>query len=82
VIKELSGAFTILQQQLQGEPHTGTAMRMLYATDASAYRKMPQAVSIPKTLSDLQTLIGFANTHKIGLIPRIAGTSLAGQVVA
>ena len=67
---------------MQGELHTGTAMPTLYPTDASAYREMPQAVAIPKTLIDLQTLIGFANTHKIGLIPRTAGTSLAGQVVA
>ncbi len=56
-------------------------MRTLYATDASAYREMPLAVAIPQTENDLRTLIHFANTHKIGLIPRTAGTSLAGQVV-
>ncbi len=56
-------------------------MRTLYATDASAYREMPLAVAIPQTENDLKALIQFARTHRVGLIPRTAGTSLAGQVV-
>ena len=70
-----------LATQLQGELYTDQAMRVLYATDASAYREMPLAVAIPKHNKDLQTLIRFANEHKTSLIPRTAGTSLAGQVV-
>lgn len=70
-----------LTQQLKGTLHTGKAIRILYATDASAYREMPLAVAIPDGIEDLKTLIQFANTHQIGLIPRTAGTSLAGQVV-
>lgn len=70
-----------LATQLQGELYTDQAMRVLYATDASAYREMPLAVAIPKDKQDLQTLIRFANEHKTSLIPRTAGTSLAGQVV-
>jgi FAD/FMN-containing dehydrogenase/Fe-S oxidoreductase len=56
-------------------------MLTLYATDASAYREMPQAVAIPKDIDDLKTLIAFAREHRTSLIPRTAGTSLAGQVV-
>ncbi len=56
-------------------------MRRIYATDASAYQQMPAAVAIPKCNADLVELIRFANEHHIGLIPRTAGTSLAGQVV-
>jgi len=56
-------------------------MRTLYATDASAYQEMPLAVAIPSCKEDLGELIRFANEHSIGLIPRTAGTSLAGQVV-
>ena len=77
----LSAALTQLRHKLEGELHTGTTMRTLYATDASAYREMPLAVAIPHTDNDLKTLIQFARTHKTGLIPRTAGTSLAGQVV-
>lgn len=55
--------------------------KTLYATDASVYRKIPSAVAYPKTVDDIKKLIAFADTHGIGLIPRTAGTSLAGQVV-
>ncbi|MEM6725963.1 MAG: FAD-binding and (Fe-S)-binding domain-containing protein, partial [Bacteroidota bacterium] len=55
--------------------------RNLYATDASIYREYPLAVAFPKTIKDLQELISFANEHQVGLIPRTAGTSLAGQCV-
>jgi FAD/FMN-containing dehydrogenase/Fe-S oxidoreductase len=71
----------ILAGQLEGELHYDQAMRLLYATDASAYREMPLAVAIPKSEADLKTLIRFAAEHHTSLIPRTAGTSLAGQVV-
>ena len=70
-----------LAQQLQGTLHLDNAMRILYATDASAYREIPMAVAIPQSVDDLKKLIAFARQHKASLIPRTAGTSLAGQVV-
>jgi len=70
-----------LRQQLDGELYTDNARKIMYATDASAYREMPLAVAIPKTTQDLQKLVAFAAKHQISLIPRAAGTSLAGQVV-
>lgn len=70
-----------LGRELKGELYTDDTMRTLYATDASAYREMPLAVAIPADESDLKTLIRFARQHKTSLIPRTAGTSLAGQVV-
>jgi FAD/FMN-containing dehydrogenase/Fe-S oxidoreductase len=66
---------------LEGELHSDKVMRTLYATDASAYREMPLAVAIPKNESDLKKLISFAKENNTSLIPRTAGTSLAGQVV-
>ncbi|MCD6598815.1 MAG: FAD-binding protein [Bacteroidales bacterium] len=56
-------------------------MLLLYSTDASAYKEKPLAVIRPKTMEDIQKVILFCNLHKIPLIPRTAGTSLAGQVV-
>lgn len=70
-----------LKESFEGEIHTDQVMRTLYATDASAYREMPVAVAIPKTEKDISSLIKFANFHRVTLIPRTAGTSLAGQVV-
>ena len=72
---------TALSQELEGELYFDNTMRILYATDASAYREFPLAVAIPKTISDLKKLIHFARKENTSLIPRTAGTSLAGQVV-
>lgn len=70
-----------LSRELEGELYYDDTMRLLYATDASAYREMPLAVAIPKSINDLKKLIGFARVENTSLIPRTAGTSLAGQVV-
>jgi FAD/FMN-containing dehydrogenase/Fe-S oxidoreductase len=70
-----------LASALEGELHFDTVMRTLYATDASAYREMPTAVAIPKTIADIKKLITFARDNGSSIIPRTAGTSLAGQVV-
>ncbi|MET4137840.1 FAD/FMN-containing dehydrogenase/Fe-S oxidoreductase [Pedobacter sp. UYP1] len=70
-----------LSDSLDGDFFTDNQTRILYATDASAYREMPLAVAIPSSVADLEKLILFAGKEGISLIPRTAGTSLAGQVV-
>ena len=70
-----------LKQDLEGELFTDNTTRRLYATDASAYREMPTAVAIPAHKQDLITLVNYARESGSALIPRTAGTSLAGQVV-
>src|SRR5690606_3341950 len=54
---------------------------LAYSTDASVYQEKPLAVALAKDEKDVQTLIRFATAHQLTLIPRAAGTSLAGQVV-
>jgi FAD/FMN-containing dehydrogenase/Fe-S oxidoreductase len=73
--------FDQLAKSLDGHLYYNHTMRTLYATDASAYREMPTAVAIPKTETDIKKLIDFARENKTSVIPRTAGTSLAGQVV-
>jgi FAD/FMN-containing dehydrogenase len=73
--------FHCLVAELEGVLHFDATMRRLYATDASVYREMPQAVALPKSEGDICKLIRFARQHGTSLIPRTAGTSLAGQVV-
>src|SRR4030095_14489560 len=70
-----------LAGQLEGEFYDDETMLILYATDASAYREFPLAVAVPKTVDDIKKLIAFARAEKSSIIPRTAGTSLAGQVV-
>jgi FAD/FMN-containing dehydrogenase len=71
--------FELLADRLSGELVTDGMMRKLYATDASEYQEMPAAVAFPKTETDVREIILFAREHSIGIIPRTAGTSLAGQ---
>ena len=79
--------FENLQHTLSGEIYFNDAsslhraQKRVYATDASVYQEMPVAVAIPKNPEDIKKLIRFANEQKLTLIPRAAGTSLAGQVV-
>jgi FAD/FMN-containing dehydrogenase/Fe-S oxidoreductase len=70
-----------LAKELDGELFTDTATRIMHATDASAYREIPVAVARPGSREDIRRLIAFTRRHTIPLIPRTAGTSLAGQVV-
>ncbi|MAN26564.1 MULTISPECIES: FAD-binding and (Fe-S)-binding domain-containing protein [Mesonia] len=70
-----------LSQQLQGEFYANQLVKSLYATDASVYRELPLAVALPKTVKDIQLLIQFCVENNTSLIPRAAGTSLAGQCV-
>ncbi len=69
------------KKHFQGEIHDDTLHKALYATDASVYRKLPLAVAFPKNNTDIQQLIQFAQQQQTSLIPRTAGTSLAGQCV-
>jgi len=67
-----------LAAQLSGELHSDDLMRALYATDASVYRALPLAVAYPKDAADIQKIVAFATERGVPLIPRAAGTSLAG----
>lgn len=71
-----------LAASLDGDLHVDEATRLLYATDASVYQELPTAVAYPRHEEDLRRLIRFAARHgAASIIPRAAGTSLAGQVV-
>ncbi len=70
-----------LNAELAGDLSYDETTRLIYSTDASAYREKPTAVARPAHAEDIRKLIAFAQKHHIGLIPRTAGTSLAGQVV-
>lgn len=63
------------------ESQSSQIAKRIYATDASVYEVKPAAVAIPASSKDIKRLILFAAQTKTSLIPRGAGTSLAGQVV-
>jgi FAD/FMN-containing dehydrogenase/Fe-S oxidoreductase len=70
-----------LSKMIAGEIHFDNLHKLMYATDASVYRKIPLGVVYPKNVQDLKILIQFALENNTTLIPRAAGTSLAGQCV-
>ncbi|MBI5541070.1 MAG: FAD-binding protein [Bacteroidia bacterium] len=71
----------IFSNYFEGDVYTDETTRLLYATDASAYREKPIAVIRPKNVSDVKKVVAFASKNNVPIIPRTAGTSLAGQVV-
>jgi len=71
----------LLTLGLEGEVRTDRSSRLMYATDASIYREEPLAIVYPRHAEDIKMLLAFAAKHRVGIIPRAAGTSLAGQVV-
>ncbi|MCX6234144.1 MAG: FAD-binding protein [Bacteroidetes bacterium] len=70
-----------LKYSIDGDILIDETSRLIYATDASVFREIPLAIVRPKNKEDIKKLIAFAHQEQLSLIPRGAGTSLAGQVV-
>jgi len=65
----------------QGELRFDEASRGLYATDASIFEVMPAGVAIPRNAEDVAALVKYAAERKVPLVPRGAGTGLAGEAI-
>jgi FAD/FMN-containing dehydrogenase/Fe-S oxidoreductase len=72
--EELRGSFS-------GEVHVDRFTCLLYATDASIYQMDPRAVVVPRNHDDVAAAVSLAARFKLPILPRGAGTSLAGQTV-
>src|SRR5262245_16486427 len=70
-----------LCEHFRGELRNDVASCILYSTDASIYQIEPLGVVLPKTQDDLHSAIELAAKYKIPILPRGAGTSLAGQAI-
>ncbi|MCB9431663.1 MAG: FAD-binding protein [Ardenticatenaceae bacterium] len=68
-----------LKKRVSGDLRTDQYSRMFYSTDASIYQVMPHGVLFPKNSDDLHAAVELAAKHKVPLLPRTAGSSLAGQ---
>ncbi len=77
----LADALAALEPRIDGELRRDLASRVLYSTDASIYQVMPHAVLIPRSVGDVQAALEVAAEHGVPLLPRAAGSSLAGQAV-
>lgn len=52
-----------------------------FASDASFYRLVPQAVARPQNLSEVKALFAWSQAEGIPLVFRAGGTSLSGQAI-
>ncbi|MFK7817222.1 MAG: FAD-binding and (Fe-S)-binding domain-containing protein, partial [Planctomycetaceae bacterium] len=70
-----------LADSIDGEIRSDRATLAMYSTDASLYQIEPQAVAFPKSRSDVVTLAQYATQTETSLIPRGAGSGLAGGAI-
>jgi FAD/FMN-containing dehydrogenase len=72
---------SLLKKSLRGEVHFDLGSRALYATDASNYRQLPIGVVYPRDAADVEAALAACRSTGAAVLPRGAGTSLAGQCV-
>ena len=72
---------TSLRANIRGSVHDDAGSRALYATDASNYRAVPHLVVVPATSEDLATAVVLAAAAGAPVVPRGAGTSMAGNAI-
>ncbi len=70
-----------LRTHFTGDIRLDLASRILYSTDASIYQIEPLGVVIPRTQEDLQAAVELAAKYRVPILPRGAGSSLAGQAI-
>ncbi|MGH9451334.1 MAG: FAD-binding and (Fe-S)-binding domain-containing protein [Terriglobia bacterium] len=68
-----------LRQAIQGEVRFDASARAIYAVDSSNYRQPPIGVVIPRDVEDILLAAEVCREFGAPLLPRGAGTSLAGQ---
>lgn len=72
IVEDLSGV-------LQGEVRCDPLTVAMFATDGSLYQVSPLGVVYPRHRADVVALAKYANEQRLPLIPRGAGTGLAGE---
>ena len=70
-----------LAKRTGGDIRTDRYSRALYSTDASIYQVTPYAVVLPKNTEELHAAVELAAKHRVPILPRTGGSSLAGQTV-
>ena len=70
-----------LKGLVKGECLFDDLTRTLYSTDASIFQVEPIGVVAPRDEADVRALVRYAMEHGVALIPRGAGTGLAGEAL-
>src|SRR3984893_7415776 len=70
-----------LRSSMAGEVREDAYTRHLFSTDASMYSIEPLAVVFPRDAADVAAAVAVCARRRVPMLPRGAGTSLAGQTV-
>jgi FAD/FMN-containing dehydrogenase/Fe-S oxidoreductase len=68
-----------LRREVKGEVRFDSGSRALYATDGSNYRQIPIGLVLPRDEEDVVAAVAACRKFGAPILPRGAGTSLAGQ---
>ncbi|MDH5020676.1 FAD-binding and (Fe-S)-binding domain-containing protein [Halobacterium rubrum] len=70
-----------LRDAVDGDVQFDEYAQVLYATDGSVYGARPAGVVLPEGVDDVRAAVRVATDHDVPVLPRGAGSSLAGQTV-
>jgi FAD/FMN-containing dehydrogenase/Fe-S oxidoreductase len=70
-----------LTARVGGEVRFDAASRAMWSADASNYRRIPIGVVRPRDAADVEAAMATCREHGVPVLPRGAGTSIAGQAV-
>jgi FAD/FMN-containing dehydrogenase/Fe-S oxidoreductase len=68
-----------LKREVRGEVRFDRGSRAMYATDGSNYRQIPIGLVVPLDADDVIRAVAVSRKYGAPILPRGAGTSLAGQ---
>ncbi|WP_181693099.1 FAD-binding and (Fe-S)-binding domain-containing protein [Natronomonas sp. LN261] len=70
-----------LEAAVSGSVRFDEYAQILYATDGSIYQARPAGVVYPEDVDDVRAAVEISVEHEVPVLPRGAGSSLAGQTV-
>jgi FAD/FMN-containing dehydrogenase/Fe-S oxidoreductase len=80
-VEEYAALAAALRDCVSGEVQFDEYAQVLYATDGSVYQARPAGVIYPEDTADVRAAVRVATDHGVPILPRGAGSSLAGQTV-
>ena len=78
---EIADLHAALGRAVRGRVRFDAGTRAMYAADASNYRRVPIGVVTPVDTDDVEAAMAVCSAHDVPVLPRGAGTSIAGQTV-
>lgn len=80
-VSEFKDLADVLRRRVAGEVHFDEYSQILYANDGSIYQARAAGVVHPKQVDDVIETARAAHDHGVPILPRGAGSSLAGQAI-